>query len=291
MKLVIAGATGNIGGVAAAHLLAHGHSVRLPVRNANKAERFRQLGAEIAEGDMEDADFLKRTFEGAEALFWLTPPNFGSEDLRAWHHRISQNAAAAVRTAGIQHVVNLSGLGTGKPGARGLLRNLHEIEQIVEGSGAAVTHLRPGWFMENLDPYLAAMREQGQLPVALPPDMPLPLIATTDIGTYAAEVLESRKAHGVVNLVGPELLNGTEIAEVFSHVLGRRVEWAELPPASLFDIFQSFGATPQTAQYYVELFEDFQKADGPYALPLPPHVKTSTTLAEYAAGKTRQLAA
>ena len=283
MKITVAGATGNIGSAAAQALLEAGHQVRVMVRQPDKVSALIRQGAEVAVGELEDADFVRRATDGAEGLFWLTPPQLAAPDVAAWQSRVTANAVAAIEANRVARVVNLSGLGAHRPNARGLIQRFSVIEQAISLTGAATLHLRPGWFMENLLAQVGTIQDQAKLLVAIAAGIALPLISTVDIGRYAAQALTAPEvATGVVHLIGPEILNGTEIAARLSQVTDRQLEWVALPPAALGDLFRSFGASEDAVRLYIELFEDFNRADSPYAVPLPEAVRTPTTLEQFA---------
>ncbi|RYZ71431.1 MAG: hypothetical protein EOP05_12075, partial [Proteobacteria bacterium] len=88
--------------------------------------------------------------EGADALFWLTPPNTAT-DMRGWYQSTARAAAAAVRENGIKRVVNLSAIGAGAAEGLGTVTYVGETERLLNDASQNVVHLRPGYFMENLN--------------------------------------------------------------------------------------------------------------------------------------------
>src|ERR1700754_1266319 len=68
MKIFLTGATGFIGGHVARQLRVRGDDVVALVRSPEKAETLRELGCELVEGDLSDADAIARGVEGAEAV-------------------------------------------------------------------------------------------------------------------------------------------------------------------------------------------------------------------------------
>ena len=72
---VIAGVTGNTGGVVAKTLLDEGQKVRVIVRSADKAAAYKALGAEVFVGGLEEPLELARALSGASGLYWLVPPD------------------------------------------------------------------------------------------------------------------------------------------------------------------------------------------------------------------------
>ncbi|MCY5213215.1 NmrA family transcriptional regulator, partial [Salmonella enterica subsp. enterica serovar 1,4,[5],12:i:-] len=78
------------------------------------------------------------------------------------------------------------------------------MEQALSALDLPVTFLRPAWFMENAAYDLIAARETGVIHSFLQPlDKSVPMIATADIGTLAAQLLQQAWAgHRVVELEG-----------------------------------------------------------------------------------------
>jgi uncharacterized protein YbjT (DUF2867 family) len=68
-KILVAGATGRVGGAAVRRLLEAGYDVRALVRSAGKAERLRSLGAEPVVGDVTKPDTLAPAVEGCSGVF------------------------------------------------------------------------------------------------------------------------------------------------------------------------------------------------------------------------------
>src|ERR1700760_284601 len=72
-RVLITGATGNIGGHVLTQLLAKGSPVRALVRNPEKAAFAAEV--EIAPGDLTDPETLDKALEGIETVFlvWVAP--------------------------------------------------------------------------------------------------------------------------------------------------------------------------------------------------------------------------
>jgi len=63
-------------------LIAKGHKVTIISHNADKQLQIEALGAKAAIGSVEDAAFLKIAFEGADAAYCMSPPNFTAKCIR-----------------------------------------------------------------------------------------------------------------------------------------------------------------------------------------------------------------
>lgn len=71
MNLFVTGATGKVGSRFVPRMLQRGHRVKLLVRDAAKADGFRQQGADVVEGDLLQPDHYARALQGTDAVIHL----------------------------------------------------------------------------------------------------------------------------------------------------------------------------------------------------------------------------
>ena len=110
--------------------------------------------------------------------------------MRAYQERVTDSLAAAIRNNGIGYVVALSSTGADKTYGTGPVLGLHSLEKKLEAiDGLNVLSLRCGYFMENLLPQIGIIQSMGFMAGPVRADVPLPMIATRDIGEAAAESL------------------------------------------------------------------------------------------------------
>ncbi|UGQ11396.1 NmrA/HSCARG family protein [Yinghuangia sp. ASG 101] len=189
--VLVTGATGLQGGATARQLLAAGARVRALARDphAPRARALAQAGAEVVRGDMDDRASLDAAMRGAHGVFSVqptigypgTPPGFTIED----EIRLGVNVADAANDAGIRHLVYASVGGAERsPGIR-RWESKWRIEEHIRSLGLPATILRPVRFMENHSHPTTGVRE-GVLSDVVKPDVPVQLIAATDIGAFAA---------------------------------------------------------------------------------------------------------
>jgi len=187
---VITGATGNTGSAAAFHLLAEGKRVREIGRSAERLHRLEQMGGEPFIADLADTDALTRAFQGAEAVYVMIPPDATAPNFSKYQETITDSIATALERAGIRYAVSLSSIGADKTEGTGPVVGLHYMEERLNRiSGLNIIHLRCGYFMENLLPQIQPIQAMGKIFGTLRPDLPLPMIATRDIGDAAAQAL------------------------------------------------------------------------------------------------------
>src|SRR5580693_2560359 len=209
----VTGITGNVGGEVARNLLAAGQPVRAVVREVGKGETWTKLGCDLVEADINDASALTTAFRGVDGVFVLVPPNFDpSPDFRE-ARAIAATLRSAIEAARPGRVVYLSTIGA-QATQSNLLTQHTIIEQVLGELSMPITFLRPGWFMENCSWDVASATNNGVISSFLQPiDKPVPMVATSDIGRVAAELLEETwKGRRVVELEGPHRVTPNEIA-------------------------------------------------------------------------------
>ena len=254
---VIAGVTGNTGGVVADTLLAQGKKVRVIVRDAAKGDPWKKRGAEVAVAELEDAKALAAAFAGASGAYLLLPPRPTSQDLVADQKRVADAITTAVAEANLPHVVLLSSIGAQHEGGTGPIKTLHYAERRLESAThAKLTFVRAAYFLENWGA-VAGATKGGKLPTFIRPDFAMPMVSTRDIGLVAARALADgppAKRIDIVELAGPKDWSPNDIARAFAKIVGRDVEPEAAPLEAVVPAFTSFGISKSVAENFEEMF-------------------------------------
>jgi uncharacterized protein YbjT (DUF2867 family) len=257
----VLGATGQIGSVISKKLLEKGEKVRAVGRSTAKLQPLVQLGAEPFIGNVSDAEGLARAFQGARAAFLMIPPGMSSPDYRVDQGRETDTISTAVRDSGLHYAVNLSSIGAQIPAGTGPISGLHGFEQrlnAVEKLNAL--HLRPAYFFENHLAAINMIQMMGMYGGALKGDMPIPMIATRDIGAYAAERLLKLDFNGkqTRNLLGQRDLSMNEVATIIGKALNKPdLRYAQFPYEQVQQVLIQMGTPLKTAAYFIEMFQGF----------------------------------
>ncbi len=280
---VLMGANGHIAGRAARILLQQGHPVRIIGRNAAALAPLRELGAELAIGDAQQADFLRDAFAGATAVYAMIPPDYAAPDLRASQTRFGTAIAAAVVRAAVTRVVNLSSVGADLASGTGPIAGLHEQEQRLDAlPGLHLLHLRPGYFMENHLHAAGAIAALGVYPSLERPDVPVPMIATADIAAVVARELVAAGTGGVLHLHAPRHYTFTQAATILGRAIGRPdLRYVQAEPAQGLAAMRDAGLSANAAECMAEMARWI--SGGTHAGKLPGAVEvTPTTLEAFA---------
>ncbi|WP_158939602.1 NmrA/HSCARG family protein [Streptomyces sp. NRRL S-87] len=258
--ILVTGGTGRQGGATARDLLRRGFSVRALVRDPQKAEAraLEEAGAVLVRGDMDDEASLDAAMEGVYGVFSVQTFR-GAGGVEAEIRQGKAVADAAVR-AGVKHFVYSSVGGadrdTGVPHFESKLVG----EQYLATLDLPATVLRPAMFHDILLD-IAPRPMGGELVLAmwLDPETPVQIIATSDIGAFAADAFENPEAWlgRTVDIAGEEL-TGPQMAAAFGAASGIPTRFQQLPIeplragrpdlANMFDWFEREGFQADLAE-------------------------------------------
>jgi len=215
--MILITTAGKVGSEAARLLAQRGASVRVLVRDPEKATALRQGGVDVVEGDLDVPATIDAAMQDVTSVV-LVSPAVPAQEL---------NVVDSAARAGVGHVVKITSKASAdSPIAR--QRGQAQIEDGLLASGVGYTLLRNNFYMQNflmLAPAIAKTNGFGSSAGA----GQVGLIDTRDIAAVAAEIAASPAAHvgKTYLLTGPELLSYADVAAVLSQVLGRPIVFSE----------------------------------------------------------------
>jgi NAD(P)H dehydrogenase (quinone) len=237
----VTGITGQVGGAAARALLEAHQPVRAVLRDPAKAGAWRDMGCEVALADLSDRAALADALRGVRGVFLLIPPLFdptpGFGEIRA----LVTELRAAIEAAAPGRVVCLSTIGA-QATEPNLLNQLGLVERMLETLPVPTTFLRAAWFMENASWDVADARAGRIRSFLQPLDRTVPMVATTDIGRLAADLLrQGGQGPRVVELEGPAPVSPNDVAAAFARALGHPVQAESVPRGEWEALFRAGG--------------------------------------------------
>ena len=252
---VILGASGNTGSIIADSLLSKGKKLRVVGRDAGRLQRFVRQGAEAFTGDVSDAAALTKAFSGARAAYLLLPPITSRED----QERESDAIAKAVTDSGLPYAVHLSSYGAHVPEGTGPVTGLHSSEKKLNAIGGLnILHLRAAYFMENNLAAISMIQEMGIFGHALLPDLKLPMMATRDVGNYAARRLLDLDFSDkqTRELLGERDLSMAEATAIIARGIGKPdLRYVQFAYDQVQQVLEQMGMPSKKAAVYIEMFK------------------------------------
>lgn len=254
---VITGATGHTGSVIAHTLLKAGKSVTVVGRSADKLEELKKAGARVAIGNLEDAAFLTTVFKGAKAVYALIPPNFATDQFRAYQNRVADALVLALKASPVTHVVTLSSFGAHLPAGAGVVQGLHDMEQKFKAlTGTNVLHLRAGFFFENFYGSIGLLKQAGIFGgFPIEGNIPMSFVHTRDIAEKAANHLLALDFTGQGHdyVAGDRNYTLNEVSGIIGAAIGKPgLSWTRFPDADAYQGMVGMGLPADLAKNYVE---------------------------------------
>ncbi len=229
MKVLVAGASGFVGGRLCPALQEAGHEVRAMTRHP---ETYRGAG-EPVRADVLDGKSLAAAAQGCEVAYYLVhsldDANFVLRDANA-----ARAFGYAAAKAGVERIIYLGGLGEDSDDLSAHLRSRREVEALLGCADVPVTTLRAGiivghggisWEMtRQLVEHLPAMITPRWVRTKTQP------IAVSDVIRYLVGVLELAEAVGrAFDIGGPDILEYGEMMRRVAAIEGRKLVVVPVP--------------------------------------------------------------
>jgi uncharacterized protein YbjT (DUF2867 family) len=239
--IVVTGATGNVGRPLVAELLAAGAEVRAVSRRPESAG----LPAEVKVFERA-ADAMN----GAGAVFLNSRALIGEMEA----------VVKAAQGQGVGRLVALSAINADDDLARQPSRfrgdRNREVEQLAVDSGLEWVSVRPSVFVTNFSGMWAAQIKAGNAvygPYAAASSAP---IVEADIAAVAARAFFSDDLLGQrIPLTGPQSLTNVEMIGIIGSVVGRPLQYHEIPADLVRERFVGIGFPAEFGAAYVAMLE------------------------------------
>jgi uncharacterized protein YbjT (DUF2867 family) len=249
MKILVTGATGNTGSMLIPKLINADRDVRILVRDTEKGESFRNMGAEVVTGDLDVEESIVPAVKDIDKIYLLTWN--GPTQLQQ-----VENVLNAVKKAGGRpHIIRHSMWG---PESRIIKQGL-EAEELIKSSGLPWTILKPTFYMQNLMMAAGTISSDGVIYWDMGKGK-LGMIDVRDIAEAAFSALTKEGLEGKSYiLTGPQAISFDDIASIFSEKLGKEVKYINVPGEASRQAMVGMGLPEWIADGYVELSAGFSK--------------------------------
>lgn len=245
MTIVVTGASGNVGRPLVCELAAAGARVRAVTRTPSTAG-FPE-GVEAVSSALDALSDASAVFLNSRAL------GNAPGDLDKF--------VALAKRSGVSKLVALSAINADDDFSRQPSRfrgdRNKEVEQLAIDSGLAWVSLRPAVFASNFVGMWAAQIRAGDVvggPYAAASAAP---IVETDIAAVASQALLTDEFVGQqLPLTGPQAFTNSELVEVIGTVLGRRLQYFEVPPDVVRQRFIGLGLGAEFADAYTAMLAE-----------------------------------
>ncbi|HEX2982839.1 MAG TPA: SDR family oxidoreductase [Ignavibacteriales bacterium] len=224
-NILVTGATGHLGSAALGFLLNKVPAAKLAglARSADKAAEQKAKGIDIRAGDYFDYSSLVQAFAGVEKLALISSSEMKDRSVQ------QINAVNAAKEAGVKHIIYTSMTNPSHDSHFEAGPSHFDTEEAIKNSGLIYTILRNGLYLDFIPMFIGGVPQSGAFyfPAG---NGEANFAARVDLAEALANVLASNgHENKIYDLTIDPPLSFNEIAAAFSDLLGRRIEYVDIP--------------------------------------------------------------
>ena len=220
-RIIVSGASGQLGGLVVETLLKRGVDPRtliLVSRTPAEQEKYARMGASTRFGDFTRPDSLAAAYEGGTRMLLISINPLPNRP------QLHKNAIDAAVRAGVKHIVYASSVDADNAGDSQSAAEHRLTEEYVRASGAAWTMMRHHLYMNGLVGQAQRMLADGKV-VIQPDEVPAAYVTREDCAAADAAVLSAPgHENKIYEITGPELVLRKDIARIASELTGKPIE-------------------------------------------------------------------
>ena len=214
MKILVTGASGNVGSYVVKELIKMGEEVIAAGTDIIKLKAMFGDKIEAVHLDLTKQQTFDNALRDVARIFLMRPPHLGKpEDLHPFIDAAQKHNIKLLSFLSLMGVENNT------------IPPHHKIEKYIEEKGIPFAHIRPGFFMQNVSGiHSNEIKELDKIFVPAGKSK-TSFIDTADIGLAVATVLhEAEKYKNTAHTItGPEALDYYQVADVLRKVTGRKI--------------------------------------------------------------------
>jgi len=222
--ILIAGATGYIGGRLVKRLNARGEWIRCVARDLGHIDLHRWPGVEVVEGDLADQGAARRALDGIDVAYYLVHSMANGEDYPERDRQIAQLFASAAAEADVKRIIYLGGLGNPAGKLSDHLASRQEVGRILAASGVRVIEFRAAVVVGSGSVSFEMIRYLTErLPIMITPRWvarQCQPIGVRNVLEYLIEALDHPDVEGIYEIGGSDVLTYRQMMIEYAHIRG-----------------------------------------------------------------------
>lgn len=240
-NILVTASTGNVGRYVSQAL----HKKQIPftaaTRDADNARRQWGFDADTVYLDYREPSGFGKALKGKELLFLCGPA--GTPEAP----RLLRPLLDEAIVKGVKHIV--------------FVASYPNLMEVIRQTGIDYTFLKGNFFMQNFEMYQKEdIRDRNQ--IFMPTGKgKAPFVHTRDIGEIAAEALQDPGGFTgrTIPVTGPEAMDHYRVAEIFSGVLGRKIEYKEPDDETYRRVMKERGFSDDYINAMIQVFGKIKK--------------------------------
>ncbi len=255
--VLVAGATGYIGGHLVGPLERAGYRVRAMARSPQHLRGIASPSTEVARADVFDAGQVRAAMRDVDTAVYLVHSMGESRDFAVRDRKAAGIFAGAAREAGVRRIVFMGALGADEGPASEHLSSRHEVGRLLASAGVPVVELRASIALgSGSTPFEMIRNLVEKLPVILTPrwaHSPSQPISIEDLVDYLVSAVALpdalERTHRIYEVGGAEVITYLDLLRLYAQRRGlkRLIVSTPLLPLRLSAWGLSFLAPKQAA--------------------------------------------
>lgn len=227
-RVLVAGATGYLGGFVARELHARGHFVRALARSPGKLEPIKSCLGEVAEAEVTRPETLEGVCDGIDVVFSSVGITRQKDGLsfRDVDYRGNKNLLEVAISAGVKKFVYVSVFNGPKLRHLDIVKAHEDFVDELRGSGIEYAVMRPTGYFSDMGELLQ-MARRGRVWLIGSGESRVNPIHGADLAVACADAVEGET--GEIDVGGPETMTWEEVAARAFDVLGKPVRITRIP--------------------------------------------------------------
>ncbi len=233
-RILIAGATGYVGGRLIRLLEDKGELLRCLARRPEVLRDRVRPGTEIVSGDLASPESLPPAFDGVDTAYYLVHSLGNQGDFELEEERTARHFAEAARSAGVHRIIYLGGLCDENAPPSAHMRSRLRVGEVLRASGVETIEFRASIIIGSGSLSFELVRALVQrLPVMVTPrwvSVKAQPIAVQDVLEYLAAALDLEAgACRTYEIGGAEQMSYVELMRTYGHAVGLRRLFVPVP--------------------------------------------------------------
>lgn len=227
-RILVAGATGYLGGYVAQEFKRQGHFVRALARSPEKLDRLDPLPDEIVESEITCRETLENVCDGIDVVFssiGITKQKDGLT-FRDVDYQGNKNLLDVALRAGVRKFIYVSVFNGPQLPHLGIVKAHEDFVEELRSSGINFTVLRPTGYFSDMSQFLE-MAKKGRVYLVGEGSKRMNPIHGEDLAKCCVGTLDKEERE--IDIGGPEVMTYREIAELAFRAIGRPARITALP--------------------------------------------------------------
>jgi uncharacterized protein YbjT (DUF2867 family) len=227
-RVLVAGATGYLGGFVAQEFKRQGHFVRALARSTEKLDRLDPLPDEIVKGEITCPETFENVCNGIDVVFssiGITKQKDGLT-FRDVDYQGNKNLLDVALRAGVRKFIYVSVFNGPNLPHLDIVRAHEDFVEELRSSGINFAVLRPTGYFSDMSPFFE-MAKKGRVYLVGDGSKKMNPIHGADLAKCCVNALDKEESE--IDIGGPEVMTYREMAELAFRTLGRPARITALP--------------------------------------------------------------